>query len=140
MTIHLSPVLGTLNIFDREIEGQNLKVIMDGKTLLYELQRFLSSGKRSGKVPMLYASGDRGHIGVKLGTDTWVYADQWWSSMNLDNKWTLTVPLQSIIDRLTPERYLFMTPPEWRQENMEALKAAWAAGLTIKVKPPVESP
>ena len=128
-TIHLEPVLGTLNILSTKIVGKNFEVVMDGKTLLYELQRFLSSGKRGGVETKLFSPANGSGIGIRRDGLAWIFAEQWWESGQLKDEWTLTIPLQSIIDRSTPERYLFMTPLEWRQAHMRAITIAWMAAV-----------
>jgi len=109
MTPKLSPMLATLNITKQEVKGDDLYVTMDDSTLLYELARFLHTGKRlEGQTQLMpYDTAIR----MRRNREEWLLAIK---DPKDNNFWTLRDPLQSIKDNLTPERYAFMAPVEWR--------------------------
>jgi hypothetical protein len=90
--------------------------------LLNELQRFVEYGKRKGDVVSM--SPYENSISLKRNGEQWIMAIH----DHKTDQWTLRIPIQSILDCRTPERYIFMTPREWREQNSERIRAASEVG------------
>lgn len=86
--------------------------------LLNELQRFVEYGTKKGDVVSM--SPYENSISLKRNGEQWIMAIH----DHKTDQWTLCIPIESILDRLTPERYIFMTPREWREQNHARIQAA----------------